>query len=194
MPLQESAKRKGELRVQARRILAAERSRPAAIAVRTLCELPELGRARTVALYAAIGDEVPVDAAAGAILQRGGRTLYPVRTDAGLELALVGGEHRLWPGPSGIGEPGLDAPRVDVDEVDVFVVPGLLFDRAGRRLGRGGGQYDRLLARARADAASIGICYADRVVDELPQDPWDIAMSLVVTDRFVLRSADGWRS
>jgi 5-formyltetrahydrofolate cyclo-ligase len=102
-------------------------------------------------------------------------------------VALSEGE--LVRGTLGFAQPAASAPLVAVEAVDVFVVPGLLFDRACRRLGRGRGDYDRLLARARPDALRVGICYADRVVDELPEDPWDVAMDVVVTDRFVLRRA-----
>jgi 5-formyltetrahydrofolate cyclo-ligase len=137
-----------------------------------LLALPEVERARTLALYSAIGDEVPLSAVADAARQRGARTVYPVVLTSELEWA-----------------PDVASPeRLPVDQIDCFVVPGLLFDRACRRLGRGGGHYDRLLARARPDAALVGICYADRVVDELPADPWDVAMHVVVTDQFVLRA------
>lgn len=148
-----------------------------------------MAAARTVALYAAIADEVPLDAIAAGCRERGARTVYPRRGAAGLELRLVTREQDLAREPGPFAQPGPEAPLVAVEAVDAFVVPGLLFDRACRRLGRGGGDYDRLLARARADAARVGICYADRVVDELPEDPWDVAMDVVVTDRFVLRRA-----
>ena len=95
---------------------------------------------------------------------------------------VVGPELELAPEPA-------RAERVPVGEVDVFVVPALRFDRAGRRLGRGGGHYDRLLARRRADAWLVGICYDDRVIDELPEEPWDVRMHVVVTDRVLLRLA-----
>lgn len=124
-----------------------------------------------MALYAAIADEVPVEEIADAIRRRGGRALYPVVAGAELELA---------PDPA-------RAERVAVGEVDLFVVPALRFDRSGRRLGRGGGHYDRLLARRRADAWLVGICYEDRVIDELPEDPWDVRMHVVVTDRAIAR-------
>ena len=149
--------------------------------------MPEFARARTIAFYAAIGDEVPVDQAAAASRAHGLRTAYPVRTDAGLELALAEDDHSLHRGPGGIGEPALDAERVPFRAIDAFVVPGLLFDRSGRRLGRGGGHYDRMLKSARSDAMSIGICYAERVVDELPVDSWDVSMDVIVTDQFVVR-------
>jgi 5-formyltetrahydrofolate cyclo-ligase len=186
-----NAARKAELRIQARVIGSADRRESALVVLRNLCALPEFARARTIALYAAIGDEVPVDAALPEIHARRGRALYPVRLRSGLELALVRSEDDLRAGLGGIREPGPESPRVAVEEVDAIVVPGLLFDHAGRRLGRGGGHYDRLLRHARADAALIGICYADRVIEPLPQDPWDIAMNFIVTERSALRVADG---
>ena len=145
--------------------------RAAATARAALAGLPELVRAKTVALYSAIGDEVPVEAIAKAVRGRGGRTVYPV---------VVGPELELAPDPA-------RTERVPVAEVDLFVVPALRFDRVGRRLGRGGGHYDRLLARRRADAWLVGICYEDRVIDELPEDPWDVRMHVVITDRGVSR-------
>jgi 5-formyltetrahydrofolate cyclo-ligase len=104
---------------------------------------------------------------------RGVRVVYPI---------VVGPELELATDPARVE-------RVPVAEVDLFVVPALCFDRSGRRLGRGGGHYDRLLARRRADAWLVGICYEDRVADELPEDPWDVRMHLVVADRFLLRVA-----
>jgi 5-formyltetrahydrofolate cyclo-ligase len=142
-----------------------------------------------VALYAAIADEVPVDSAALRCRERGVRTVYPRRGSNGIELRLVADSRQLERRGRPFPEPDDEAPLVAVEAVDAFVVPGLLFDRSCRRLGRGGGDYDRLLARARPDAARVGICYADRVLAELPEDPWDVAMDVVVTDRFELRRA-----
>jgi 5-formyltetrahydrofolate cyclo-ligase len=81
------------------------------------------------------------------------------------------------------------APEADVDPAwpDVVIVPGLAFTAAGDRLGQGGGWYDRFLAGARADCVAIGVCFTEQVVDSLPVEPHDVAMSLVVTDRGVLR-------
>jgi 5-formyltetrahydrofolate cyclo-ligase len=133
--------------------------------------MAELRAARVAAFYRAIGDEVPVEAVAEACRERGCRVVYPVVAGADLELAE---------------DPDRPA-RTRAEEVDVFVVPGVLFDRSGHRLGRGGGHYDRLLARRRANTTRIGVCYVDRVVNELPVDPWDVSMDALVTDQFVLR-------
>lgn len=166
-----SAERKAELRASARGARGRDRREAARAALANLQQLEELAVARVLAFYQAIGDEVPVEPAAEACRSRGATVVYPIVVGPELELAA---------------EPRA-AVRLAAEAVDVFVVPGLLFDRSGRRLGRGGGHYDRLLARRRADALLIGVCYADRVIESLPEEPWDIPMDRVVTDRFVLR-------
>jgi len=166
---------------------ACDRASAAERAIRQLVELPEFARAGTVAFYSAIGDEVPVDIAAATTRARGARSVYPVRTEAGLMMALVNGGDSLLLSGEGIREPGPDRAPVSASEIDVFVVPGLMFDRAGRRLGRGGGHYDRYLEQRRTDATTIGICFVEHLVDELPADSWDVAMDLIVTDEIVVR-------
>lgn len=70
---------------------------------------------------------------------------------------------------------------------DVVVVPGLAFTATGDRLGQGGGWYDRFLAEVPAGCTTIGVCFAEQVVDSLPVEAHDVAMDHVVTDRGVLR-------
>jgi 5-formyltetrahydrofolate cyclo-ligase len=168
---QSPADRKAALRAGARGARGRERGTAARAALERLLSLEELGAARVVAFYQAIGDEVPVEPGAQLLRERRVRVVYPVVVGADLELA---------PDPALLG-------RVRSEEVDVFVVPGVLFDKLGRRLGRGSGHYDRLLARRRSDAVVVGIAYADRVIEALPEDPWDVPMHAVVTDQFVLR-------
>ena len=85
--------------------------------------------------------------------------------------------------------PEVDGPELrvqpgDVDPVtlDVVVVPGLAFTAAGRRLGQGGGHFDRFLPRLRADCLTVGVCFREQLVAELPTGPHDVAVHLVVTD------------
>ena len=88
----------------------------------------------------------------------------------------------LVPGPGGLREPGPDALRVAIEAVDLFIVPGLGFDRRGVRLGRGRGHYDRLLAQRSSRAWAIGVCFETQLVDALPSEPHDERVDLVVTD------------
>jgi 5-formyltetrahydrofolate cyclo-ligase len=70
---------------------------------------------------------------------------------------------------------------------DLVVVPGLAFTAAGHRLGQGGGWYDRFLLETRPDCVSVGVCFAEQVVDEVPVEVHDVTMDHVVTDAGVLR-------
>jgi 5-formyltetrahydrofolate cyclo-ligase len=80
-----------------------------------------------------------------------------------------------------------DALRVmpgDVDPglLDVVLVPGLAFTPDGHRLGQGGGHYDRFLARLRGECVTVGVCFHEQVVTELPVEEHDILVDVVVTD------------
>ena len=67
------------------------------------------------------------------------------------------------------------------EDVGVWIVPGLAFTRDGRRLGYGGGWYDRYLAMAAQDALAIGVAYPFQMLDDLPTDEHDRRVAHVVT-------------
>lgn len=70
---------------------------------------------------------------------------------------------------------------VPISDIDVILVPGIVWDAAGHRIGFGGGYFDRLLSEKCADAVAVGLSYDLQVVDAVPNDPWDQAADLVVT-------------
>jgi len=81
---------------------------------------------------------------------------------------------RLHSGYKGIPEPSADAVRIDPEEIDFALVPGVAFSfRDGRlwRLGRGKGFYDRALPHL--DCPAWGVFYSFRLLEEIPVDPWD---------------------
>ncbi len=75
------------------------------------------------------------------------------------------------------------------DALDLVVVPGVAFDMRGFRLGRGGGYYDRYLARLPRSTAMIGICFDFQFVETIPTEPTDIAVHAVVSDRRAVQRA-----
>ena len=87
----------------------------------------------------------------------------------------------LEPDAYGIDAPRPDHPRIDVEDFDVFLVPGLGFTRDGSRLGRGKGYYDRVLTRARPGAPLIGIAFREQLADHLPTDAHDIPVNHLLT-------------
>jgi 5-formyltetrahydrofolate cyclo-ligase len=85
-------------------------------------------------------------------------------------------------------QPSASGPVIPLHEIDVFLVPGLAFDLAGRRLGNGAGHYDRILASARPDALTVGIAPAVRLVDEVPVDGHDVPVGWLATEEGVVSS------
>lgn len=88
----------------------------------------------------------------------------------------------------GVPEPDPEVSTgVCVSEIDVVLVPGMAFDRAGRRLGRGGGFYDRFLALI-PQAVRIGIAFEEQVVDRVPSESHDQSIDLLVTPSGLFRA------
>jgi 5-formyltetrahydrofolate cyclo-ligase len=175
----ELAVRKSELRSA---LLAARRKRPetsrneAARALRdAVLEAPQAQMAGTVAAYAAAGSEPGTAGLLFAFWKRGSYVLLPViRPDGDLDWASYEGPDSLVPGPRGILQPS-DPPRgvAAITSADLVIVPALAVDRRGLRLGRGGGSYDRALARVGPAVPTIALLYDGELLDEVPAEPHD---------------------
>jgi 5-formyltetrahydrofolate cyclo-ligase len=82
----------------------------------------------------------------------------------------------------GFVQPTADAPVVPLDEIGIVLVPGLVFDRAGGRIGYGKGYYDSLLAATGGGTRLVGITYDELVVERLPTTSRDVAMTHLATE------------
>ena len=148
--------------------------------------MPEVEAARTVAAYVSLPTEPDTATVIEALTSRGVRVLLPVLLDdLDLDWAVAG---PLVDGPAGLREPagqrlGPEAIRM----ADVVLCPGLAADSTGTRLGRGGGSYDRALARCGPGAARVLLLYDGELVDLLPADPHDEPVHVVVTPTRVVR-------
>ncbi|MFF0301692.1 5-formyltetrahydrofolate cyclo-ligase [Streptomyces sp. NPDC004562] len=166
-----------------------------ALARRAL-ELPELAGAGTVAAYVSVGSEPGTLALLDALRARGVRVLLPaLLPDNDLDWgpytgrdALVrvrhGGRMALFEPPAPHLGPGA------VTEADAVLLPGLAVDARGMRLGRGGGSYDRVLARlesAGVHPALVVLLYDAEVVGQVPEEPHDRPVDAVVTPSGVRR-------
>jgi len=131
-----------------------------------------------VVLYRAMAAELSLDALVAEDRRHRWAT---TRTPASGPLTV----HR-WEGPLethrlGFVQPTADAAGVDDDEIGIVLAPGLVFDRAGGRIGYGKGYYDRLLAGL-PRAVRVGVTVEALVVDALPTDAGDVAMGLLATE------------
>lgn len=155
-------------------------------------ELPELADAGTVAAYVSVGREPGTRALLDALRARGVRVLLPVLlADNDLDWAPYEGAERLARARLGLLEPqGARLGVQAVAEADAVLLPGLAVDGRGVRLGRGGGSYDRVLARLEAAGAQphlVVLLYDEEVVARVPREPHDHLVSAVVTPAGVRR-------
>jgi len=166
---------------------AVRRAKDRALAERLLC-LDEYRKAGRVLLYAAFRTEAATEEIIEAAIRSGREVVLP-RVDAengALTKHVIGGLHELSPGYRGIPEPTSEA-RVKVEEVDLVVVPGVAFDPSGRRLGYGGGYYDRLLPRIKGVKPVVALAYEEQLFESLPGEEHDVGVDIIVTDRRVIR-------
>ena len=156
---------------------------------RRLGELPEWQTADTVLLFLSMPDEVdtlPIVADALAA----GKTVAVPKVDARrkrMDACVLRDLGRdLAPGAYGILEP-VGAEIVEPGAIDFCLVPARGYDRAGNRLGRGGGYYDRYMSDPAFRATRCGIAFAAQLLDTLPHDPHDLPVHLLVTEAAALR-------
>ena len=143
--------------------------------------LPEIQMAGTVAAYMSVGTEPDTGGLVYALWKRGTYVLLPLlRADHDLDWASYEGPDSLRPGPHGLLEP-TEPPRgvTAVTSADLVIVPALAVDRRGIRLGRGGGSYDRALARVGAAVPTIALIYDDELLEEVPAGPLDQPVRMV---------------
>jgi 5-formyltetrahydrofolate cyclo-ligase len=180
-----------ELKAEARKVALARRlgqdpaSCGAALADHVLQDLPPPPGA-IVAGFWPMGLEIDIRPLLVALHDRGHRIALPVTPKRGQPLHF-----RAWqPGMAlARGPMGTSQPRPEAKALvpDWLLVPLLAFDRAGRRLGYGGGYYDRTLA-ALPGATAIGTAFATQEVDEVPAGPEDALLTAIVTERGVIRA------
>ena len=178
---------KNALRAVMRRQLeamdAADRRERSRALVARLTELPAWKAARRVLLFAPLPVEPDIDPLWSQDALDGKECAYPRVEGMVTRLYFVHGLAELEPTRWGLREPvKLAAREADMADFDLALVPGLAFDARGGRLGRGGGFYDRLLARRSQKTKLVGVCFAAQQVEQLPLAPHDVVMDAICTE------------
>ncbi|MCW8345135.1 5-formyltetrahydrofolate cyclo-ligase [Vibrio sp. ZSDZ65] len=178
-----------------RRAITASQQTDYAFQLAEQCQpLPELTRAKHVALYLATDGELDTQPLIDELWQRGINTYLPVihpfskgqllflRYHA--NTLLVANQYRIL-------EPELDQRMIcPVRQLDIIFTPLVAFDEQGQRLGMGGGYYDRTLAPWQFSSKgpqAIGLAHNCQQVSTLPNESWDIPLSTIVTPKQVWR-------
>jgi 5-formyltetrahydrofolate cyclo-ligase len=140
-----------------------------------VADMQEYQRARSVMAFVGFKGEPDTDPLFARLAVEGKRLLLPRVESTGI--VVVDGDSPLVASKFGVHEP--TGPPIDVGEIDLVIVPGLAFTPAGDRLGYGQGYYDRLLPRV--SAPTVGVCFEDQLVDEMPLAPHDVRVGAVVS-------------
>jgi 5-formyltetrahydrofolate cyclo-ligase len=152
-----------------------------------LVDRAEYRDARTLSIYVATPPEVQTRNLIERAWSDGKRVTIPCCIGDELQLFLLDSWDQLVPRTMGILEPPDDLQQEkrhwhDASLVDLFIVPGIAFDRYGGRLGFGKAYYDRLLKRAPASVPKIALAFSCQVVDRVPMTSHDVAMDCVITE------------
>ena len=157
-----------------------------------LLATPEMAGAGRVAAYVSVGREPGTGPLIEALSAHGVDVLLPLlQPDGALDWAVYEGPAALVPVARGLLEPTGDPLGVGaVTSADAVLVPGLAVDRRGMRLGRGGGSYDRVLARVAGRAFTCVLLHDGEVLDiPVPRDPHDVPVTAAATPSRVHRFA-----
>lgn len=183
---------KVELRrhILALRDVEPERESKSRLIQAALMERPEFEKASTILTYIGVKSEVGTGVIVQEALEEGKRLAIPYVSGNDLQAAFIRSPLELEPSQFGLLDPVApvrdDPARVcRIEEVELFVVPGVAFDRSGGRLGHGRAYYDRMLAGAGLGARFIALAFECQMVPAVPMTPTDVFMHAVITEKEV---------
>jgi 5-formyltetrahydrofolate cyclo-ligase len=175
-----------ELRQKIHRALKTISAQQRVVASQQACSLLEQQSvwksARTIAFYAPLPEELDIWPLLRDSLSTGKTVALPRFDSVTQRYVACQIQHLtndISAGQFGIREPGAHCVAVPLNRLDLVLVPGVAFDLRGRRLGRGKGFYDQLLADVRG--TKCGVAFDEQIVAEIPVEPHDIHLDCILT-------------
>ncbi len=147
-------------------------------------------KASSFLFYHPIKNEPDITPLAEKLIREGKTVAFPKVIGREITPLRVKSLSELLPGRFGIKEPPY-RPDLILREVEVVFVPGIAFDKKGYRIGFGGGYYDRLLEKFPVKS-KIGVCFDFQLIEEVPKEPFDIPVDVIVTDKTTVRRKE-WK-
>lgn len=143
---------------------------------------PPYRRAEHVLSYLAFGSELN-------LVGLSGKHFYTTRTREDGTLSVHALSEGLERHPYGFYQPRAESPVVEIERLELLLIPGLAFDRSGSRLGYGRGFYDRLLEQV-TGVPVVGVAPSALIVATLPTEPHDMKMTHLLSETGVVKAQD----
>jgi 5-formyltetrahydrofolate cyclo-ligase len=148
---------------------------------------PEVQTARRIALYVSMGEEPQTGSLIDWLMATGREVLLPILyADNDLGWGVAPGAADLVPGRRGMSEPPVDLGPGAIATADLVICPAVAVTRDGVRLGRGGGSYDRALARVMPGTPIWAAVYDSEIVEALPADGHDQLVDAAITPNHLI--------
>ena len=142
---------------------------------------------KSIALYYPIHKEVRTELIFKIAVKLEKEVYFPRVNGSSLDFHWISNLEQLKPGKFGVLEPDAKSPKTDIDKIDLFILPGLAFDKSGNRIGFGQGYYDRALSEI-PQQKKLGIAYSFQLLDSLPAEENDRKVGTVITDEGIVFS------
>jgi 5-formyltetrahydrofolate cyclo-ligase len=149
-----------------------------------LVQTEEFQKAHCIALYYSIKGEVQTVEPIEEWCKKK-KIVLPAVSGENMSFYLYTGKEHLIPGTLNIPEP-VSPEMIPAENIDLFVVPGIAFDRECNRMGRGKGYYDRFLAET--DKPAIGLCFGFQLKERIPTEEHDRKMTMVIAEDAIVSS------
>jgi len=142
---------------------------------------------RRIALYFPIQKEVRTQYIFDQAVNCEKEVYFPRVNESSLDFYRVNNLEQLIPGKFGVFEPDPNLPKVNIQNINLFILPGLAFDRSGNRIGFGKGFYDRALVNV-PQIKKVGLAYDFQLLDSVPVDEYDRKVGMVITEEGIVFS------
>jgi len=145
--------------------------------------LKEFKKANTIMSFVSFGKEICTQNIIKEALKLK-KVAVPKIIDSVIAPCLIKNFGELKKGKYGILEPS-ETNKVSLKDIDIVLVPGIVFDKRGYRIGYGKGYYDVFLNGS--DVLKIGLCMDFQIIDKIPNDEWDVKMDMVISEKRIIR-------
>ena len=142
---------------------------------------PRVTESEHILVYVSTGSELPTLSLIKKLIEAGKKVYVPVMEDGVISAARLIKGSDLEPGAYGIPEIPRSLRRcIEPGKLDAAIIPGVCFSTEGKRLGRGGGHFDRYLSKTQA--YKIGLCYSRQLFEDIPEHEHDVRVDEVITE------------